>query len=77
MNLLQALAQALRIPELRRKLLFTLGLLLAFRVLASISIPGANAQALNDLFSRQLAARPAQPLQWRRAAALHASSRWG
>jgi preprotein translocase subunit SecY len=50
-NLLQALAQALRIPELRRKLLFTLGLLLAFRILASISIPGANPQALNDLFS--------------------------
>ncbi len=51
MNLLQALAQALRIPELRRKLLFTLGLLLAFRILASISIPGANPVALNDLFS--------------------------
>ena len=51
MNLLEALGQALRIPELRRKLLFTLGLLLAFRILASISIPGANIQALNDLFS--------------------------
>ncbi len=51
MNLLQALAQALRIPELRRKLLFTLGLLLAFRILASISIPGASIKALNDLFS--------------------------
>jgi len=50
-NLLEALGQALRIPELRRKLLFTLGLLLAFRILASISIPGANPQALNDLFS--------------------------
>jgi preprotein translocase subunit SecY len=50
-NLLEALAQALRIPELRRKLLFTLGLLFAFRVLASISIPGADAKALNDLFS--------------------------
>jgi preprotein translocase subunit SecY len=50
-NLLQALAQALRIPELRRKLLFTLGLLLAFRILASISIPGASIKALNDLFS--------------------------
>jgi preprotein translocase subunit SecY len=50
-NLLEALAQALRIPELRRKLLFTLGLLLAFRVLASISIPGANPVALNDLFN--------------------------
>lgn len=51
MNLLQALAQALRIPELRKKLLYTLGLLLAFRVLASISIPGANAKALADLFN--------------------------
>jgi preprotein translocase subunit SecY len=50
-NLLEALAQALRIPELRRKLLFSLGLLLAFRVLASISIPGADVQALNYLFS--------------------------
>jgi preprotein translocase subunit SecY len=50
-NLLQALAQALRIPELRRKLLFSLGLLLAFRILASISIPGASIKALNDLFS--------------------------
>jgi preprotein translocase subunit SecY len=51
MNLLQALGQALRIPELRKKLLYTLGLLLIFRVFASISIPGANPKALNDLFS--------------------------
>ena len=51
MNLLQALAQALRIPELRKKLLYTLGLLAIFRVLASISIPGANPKALSDLFS--------------------------
>jgi preprotein translocase subunit SecY len=50
-NLLQALAQALRIPELRKKLLFTVLLLLAFRVLASISIPGASATALQDLFN--------------------------
>ncbi len=51
MNLLQALGQALRIPELRRKILFTLGLLLAFRILAAIAIPGTNPKALNDLFS--------------------------
>src|SRR4029077_1495970 len=53
MNLLEALAQAIRIPELRRKLLFTLGLLAAFRILASIAIPGANAQALAKLFFRK------------------------
>ena len=51
MNLLQALGQAIRIPELRRKLLFTLGLLAAFRILAAIAIPGANPQALNQLFN--------------------------
>ncbi len=51
MNLLQALGQAIRIPELRRKLLFTLALLLAFRILASISVPGANAQKLEQLFA--------------------------
>ncbi|MGO8687418.1 MAG: preprotein translocase subunit SecY [Candidatus Dormibacteria bacterium] len=50
MNLLQALAQALRIPELRKKILFTVLLLLAFRVLASVSIPGANGAALAQLF---------------------------
>ena len=51
MNLAQALVQAFRVPELRRKLMFTLALLLAFRVMASISIPGANSAALNDLFN--------------------------
>lgn len=51
MNLAQALVQAFRIPELRRKLLFTVVLLLVFRVMASISIPGANSAALNDLFT--------------------------
>jgi preprotein translocase subunit SecY len=50
-NLLQALGQALRIPELRRKILFSLGLLLAFRILAAIAIPGTNPAALNDLFN--------------------------
>jgi preprotein translocase subunit SecY len=50
-NLLQALAQAMRIPELRKKLIFTVLLLIAFRILASISIPGASPAALAKLFS--------------------------
>jgi preprotein translocase subunit SecY len=50
-NLLQALGQAMRIPELRRKLVITIGLVLAFRVLANISIPGASPAALQALFS--------------------------
>ena len=51
MNLLQALGQAMRIPELRRKLVITIGLVLAFRVLANVSIPGADPKALQALFS--------------------------
>ncbi len=52
MNLIEALGKALRIPELRRKLLMTVGLLLAFRCLASVPIPGANKAALDQLFSQ-------------------------
>jgi preprotein translocase subunit SecY len=51
MNLLEALGQALRIPELRRKLVFTVLLLLVFRILASISIPGADPNKLQALFT--------------------------
>jgi preprotein translocase subunit SecY len=51
MNLLSALANAFRLPELRNKLLFTLGLLAAYRLFANISIPGAQPDALNQLFS--------------------------
>ena len=51
MNLIEALGQAMRIPELRKKLLFTVGLLMVFRILASISIPGADKNALSSLFN--------------------------
>jgi preprotein translocase subunit SecY len=50
MNLLEALGKALQIGELRRKILITLFLLGCFRVLASISIPGADAARLRTLF---------------------------
>ncbi|HEY6377556.1 MAG TPA: preprotein translocase subunit SecY [Candidatus Dormibacteraeota bacterium] len=50
MNLLEALGKALQIGELRRKILITVALLAGFRVLASISIPGADAARLRTLF---------------------------
>ena len=53
MNLLEALYNALRLPELRNKLLFTGALLIAFRLFANISIPGASQAALNQLFNSQ------------------------
>ena len=51
MNLLEAVYSAIRLPELRNKLLFTGGLLIVFRLFANISIPGATQSALKALFN--------------------------
>ncbi len=53
MNLLEALYNALRLPELRNKLIFTGLLLVIFRLFANITIPGAKQDALAQLFSSQ------------------------
>ncbi|MBO0683348.1 MAG: preprotein translocase subunit SecY [Candidatus Dormibacteraeota bacterium] len=53
MNFLEAIYNAFRLPELRNKLLFTAGLLVVYRVFANITIPGANATALQQLFNNQ------------------------
>ncbi|HUY97320.1 MAG TPA: preprotein translocase subunit SecY [Verrucomicrobiae bacterium] len=50
MNVLSALRNAMQVPELRRKLLITVGLICADRLLASITIPAVNTAALRDLF---------------------------
>jgi len=52
-NLIEAIYNALRLPELRNKILFTGGLLVAFRLFANISIPNASQNALNQLFKDQ------------------------
>jgi preprotein translocase subunit SecY len=49
-SMLQALLNAFRIPDLRQKLLFTLGLLVAFRFIAHVPMPGVNLAALERLF---------------------------
>ena len=53
MNLLEALINAIRLPELRNKILFTGGILVVFRVFANIAIPEANKTALGLLFNNQ------------------------
>lgn len=46
---------AFKLPDLRRKILFTLSMLVAYRVAAHIPVPGVNAEALRQLFdSNQL-----------------------
>jgi len=52
-NLIEAIYNALRLPELRNKILFTGGLLVAFRLFANISIPDASLKALDQLFNSQ------------------------
>ena len=51
-RLLQAMRDALRIPDLRRRILFTLGMLVVFRFVAHVTLPGVNPVALEELFER-------------------------
>ena len=49
-SMLQALLNAFRVPDIRQKLLFTLGLLVVFRFIAHVPMPGVNIAALERLF---------------------------
>ena len=51
-RLLSPLIQAWKTPELRRKLLITLGILAIFRFIAHIPAPGIDRQKMLDLFSK-------------------------
>jgi preprotein translocase subunit SecY len=43
---------AFRLPDLRRRILFTLGILVIFRFVAHVPLPGVNPEALQALFER-------------------------
>ena len=47
------LGDILKIPELRRRILFTLGIIAAYRLGATIPVPGVNAEALRSFFAYQ------------------------
>ena len=66
LDMLEALLNAFKIPDLRRKLLFTLGLLVVFRFIAHVPVPGVNVSRLGSLFRDQPACWHARPLLWRR-----------
>jgi preprotein translocase subunit SecY len=53
MNLIEALINAIRLPELRNKILFTGGILVMFRLFANVAVPGASQTALANLFNSQ------------------------
>jgi len=51
-RLLQAMLDAFHLPDLRRRILFTLGMLVIFRFVAHVPLPGVDADALQQLFER-------------------------
>lgn len=51
--MLSSLVQAFKVPELRNKILFTLGILVLYRFGAYLPVPGIPFQAFADSFSRQ------------------------
>jgi len=51
-RLFQAMLDAFRLPDLRRRILFTLGMLVVFRFVAHVPLPGVDPAALQQLFER-------------------------
>ena len=51
-RLLQAMIDAFRLPDLRRRILLTFGMLVVFRVIAHVPLPGVDPEALASLFQR-------------------------
>ncbi|MFC1969027.1 preprotein translocase subunit SecY [Chloroflexota bacterium] len=51
-RLIQAMIDAFSLPDLRRRILITLGILVAFRFVAHVPLPGVDLDALDQLFAR-------------------------
>ena len=51
-RLLQAMIDAFSLPDLRRRILFTFGVLVVFRFVAHVPLPGVDPEALRLLFER-------------------------
>ncbi len=51
-RLVQALLDSLRVPDLRRRILFTILILAIARFIAHVPMPGVNEEALRELFER-------------------------
>ncbi|MFH1032331.1 MAG: preprotein translocase subunit SecY [Chloroflexota bacterium] len=51
-RLLQAMIDAFHLPDLRRRILITIGILIAFRFIAHVPLPGVDTVALRELFQR-------------------------
>ena len=52
-QLIQSMIDAMRVPDLRDKILFTLSMLVVFRFVAHVPVPGVDTQALAQAFQSQ------------------------
>jgi preprotein translocase subunit SecY len=53
-RLVQAMMDVLTLPDLRRKIIFTIGILVVFRFIAHVPLPGVNLGVLGELFKQNL-----------------------
>jgi len=51
-RLIQAMLDAFHLPDLRRRILFTLAMLVAFRFVAHVPLPGVKTDVLKQLFEQ-------------------------
>ncbi|MEE8354147.1 MAG: hypothetical protein V3S10_06775, partial [Dehalococcoidales bacterium] len=49
-RLLQAMLDAFRLPDLRRRILFTFAMLVVFRFIAHVPLPGVDPVRLAEVF---------------------------
>lgn len=52
-QLIQSMIDAMRVPDLRTKIVFTLSMLVIYRFVAHVPVPGVDAQQLSQAFEQQ------------------------
>ncbi len=52
-QLIQSMIDAMRVPDLRARILFTISMLVIYRFVAHVPVPGVDAQALAQAFEQQ------------------------
>ena len=67
MEMLRTVAKAWNIPDIRKKIIFTLLMLLIFRIGSQIPVPGIDREVLSQTFNSETGLfRSVQSVFWRR-----------
>ena len=51
--MIESVLASFKIPDVRAKLIFTFSMLIIFRFMAHVPVPGVNLAALRDLYTQQ------------------------